>query len=97
MIPKKVENLLKALASGVCSIHQNPDPDCHICYARDNVSRGWMVLAEIYEQRMVEANKFLSSPNASPEEIKAHLESCSRETIHEEYMEKLGLRKPRNQ
>ena len=97
----KIKNLLEALATGLCSAHQNPDPDCGICYPRDNVSRGWMVLAKIYERRMLEANKLLSSSNASPEEIKAHLENCSREKVHEEYMEDLGLGlglgKPKNQ
>ena len=88
---RKIEKLLEELDSKVCSRHQDPDPDCHICYPRDQVSHGWMILAKIYEERMLKANQLLSSP----QKVEAHLVKCSRTSIHEEYMEKLGLGKPK--
>ena len=87
----KIKKLLNELDSKACSIHQDPEPDCHICYPRDQVSKEWMILAKIYEERMLKANKLLSSP----QKIEAHLEKCSRTSIHKEYMEKLGLGKPK--
>ncbi len=88
---KKIEKLLKELDSKVCSRHQDPEPDCHICYPRDLVSCGGMILAKIYEERMLKANQLLSSP----QKVEAHLVKCSRTSIHTEYMKKLGLGKPK--
>lgn len=90
MIPENVQRLLNDLATRICSAHREPNPDCHTCFPRGNVSRGWMVLACIYQERLDKANALLEAIEATPE-IQQHLESCKQDVIHQEYMKDLGF------